>query len=1376
MNGCHCLKPRPLVIATLLALIGLCPPHLTAAPGTPLNLTAVDSGANGIYLSWQPPDSGDGDPAEQYRVYRRAFNATKTQIVHAWQRTTPYTSWTQTGLSPLESYEYQVAGIRQLPDQTWEEGPRTAMVVHALKRFPFVLPWDGTATNSITDNSNWNGTIQRIFTATDGTFRLGSPSGAAIRFVGVNLSGAACFPDPADAPLVAKRMAQFGINLVRLHQMDQPKPKGVFTDGTYASLDSGQMTKLGTLVKALKDQGIYVDLNLRVLLKYPNPDNGGAYELLKGVDIYSTAGGTDSLRNRQKNYANQLLNYPNSDVAGLSKYKDDPVVAMIEISNEDGLFAEWIDGEIDALQASAPTFYSELGSLWKSWLSDKYTTDRDLSHAWSGQTGSSYGMGLLTTTTSSPSAGSVSSPWQAQISSPAAGTITWVTGASVGSPAGNAARIDVTSASTSEKWRAQLLLNNLFPDSNTPHTLRFYGKTDSAQRDIRIVYRNGQGDVIHNIASLSLSPTWQEFTIALPPTGSYQNSRTISFTDFAAQTGVSYLSGFSLTTGNELAGPLAAAAEYNDGNITNAITGTTATYNFPSTGSSLPAGWSLEKKAVATATSQTFVPDGRAPDVPSLSVNLIQPGTGAKDTILRRILWTQLQFGSSYELTFDVKGSVAGTITARGQMHATPYSTWNETTCAVSTDWVTRRLRFNVNNDNDLATAYTATRIDFDLGLMPSGSSIDFANISVRALPDNVLTTTPATFNFPSSGDSLPTGWEILNKNGAANVFVYVTGGRTNTPQDINSLRITATTGGAVLSDAILRRVLNTQLAYGKTYTLSFDVKASTGFDLVARGQMHSSAGYTVFGSATHTISTTWSERTVTFTVFNDSDNDPASVPCRVDFDLGLLPAGQSVEFANIAIREGGATGMTNTETLGGDISPVSISGFHSRTRQVQTDWLEFLWDTELSYWQDMKTHVKSMATYTLVLGTQGELSPNLLQAAAGLDIIDAHGYWQHPTSFSAPWNYVNASMAGITDDAIPNTTIPRRAGRRIIGKPYLCSEYNHPAPNTYGTEAMPLIGAYASMQGWAGVLAFDYENQIDAYGKIGWDKGMEGWFSMGRAPAKMVTMPAARAMLDRGQVTKAYGGGIAGTAYAAVGKATAIEMIRQMLTPAISAVDFGVSDSLTYVMPVGMKYVAVSNEPDHRAVPAVIPSSPYKSAAGDLSWDTTARLVAIKALRSKAAIGNMPLSGSVDLGDGVTISSPGLQLQGSADNWSAFVLTRTDDQTTLAFGGAGTRWLLTTTGYSDNHLLKWNPDQGPENATSSVTNFGQPPTLLESIDGTLTFKVPAGTLVVHALDENGEDTGQTVTVVHAGSGASRTATVTLPQPALTPWYEMSVQ
>ena len=44
--------------------------------------------------------------------------------------------------------------------------------------------------------------------------------GTPVRFWGTNLSAGACFPEKPYAEKLAKRLASYGCNIVRLHQMD----------------------------------------------------------------------------------------------------------------------------------------------------------------------------------------------------------------------------------------------------------------------------------------------------------------------------------------------------------------------------------------------------------------------------------------------------------------------------------------------------------------------------------------------------------------------------------------------------------------------------------------------------------------------------------------------------------------------------------------------------------------------------------------------------------------------------------------------------------------------------------------------------------------------------------------------------------------------------------------------------------------------------------------------------------------------------------------------------------------------------------------------------------------------------------------------------
>jgi hypothetical protein len=142
-------------------------------------------------------------------------------------------------------------------------------------------------------------------------------------------------------------------------------------------------------------------------------------------------------------------------------------------------------------------------------------------------------------------------------------------------------------------------------------------------------------------------------------------------------------------------------------------------------------------------------------------------------------------------------------------------------------------------------------------------------------------------------------------------------------------------------------------------------------------------------------------------------------------------------------------------------------------TEAAQKDWYAFLWSLEEKYWPGMYRFIREeLKAKSLILGTQLFWSPFPIQQQ--LDMIDSHAYWQHPDFPNrqwdmSDWTVKNDSMSGAADGG----TIPRLAMQRVAGKPYIVSEYNHAAPNTFNAETFPLICAYAALQDWDGIFAF---------------------------------------------------------------------------------------------------------------------------------------------------------------------------------------------------------------------------------------------------------------------------------------------------------------
>jgi len=218
--------------------------------------------------------------------------------------------------------------------------------------------------------------------------------GTPARFWGVNISAAANFPDHEVAERVAARLAKLGFNLVRLHHMDSAyEPRGIwdrnFKDTRHVSPE--QLDRLDYLIAQLKSRGIYVDLNLHVGRPFTEGDGVVEASLIPRLSKFVTLFDR-RLVELQKEYARQVLTHHNPYTG--RQYRDEPGVALLELTNENSLFAGWLTGALDRQGESSgrpqdpwrgpiPPFYrAELDDLWNRWLLGRYGNRLALQVLW----------------------------------------------------------------------------------------------------------------------------------------------------------------------------------------------------------------------------------------------------------------------------------------------------------------------------------------------------------------------------------------------------------------------------------------------------------------------------------------------------------------------------------------------------------------------------------------------------------------------------------------------------------------------------------------------------------------------------------------------------------------------------------------------------------------------------------------------------------------------------------------------------------------------------------------------------------------------------------------------------------------------------------
>ena len=205
--------------------------------------------------------------------------------------------------------------------------------------FPYTLPWD---TPSPLDVSFLNDKPagQHGFIAVKGDQFITSGNGQPIRFWGTCFSAGANFPTHEQAELIAKRLASYGINIVRTHHADTQWGENSLFDkkaDNTRSFDPVNLDKFDYLLYCLKREGIYIYLDQlvnRTFKKGDGVDNAEELPVCAKPYCYFDR----KLIELQKEYSRNLWTHVNPYTK--MAYKDDPAVAMMEFANENDLWSQ----------------------------------------------------------------------------------------------------------------------------------------------------------------------------------------------------------------------------------------------------------------------------------------------------------------------------------------------------------------------------------------------------------------------------------------------------------------------------------------------------------------------------------------------------------------------------------------------------------------------------------------------------------------------------------------------------------------------------------------------------------------------------------------------------------------------------------------------------------------------------------------------------------------------------------------------------------------------------------------------------------------------------------------------------------------------------
>lgn len=527
-------------------------------------------------------------------------------------------------------------------------------------------------------------------------------------------------------------------------------------------------------------------------------------------------------------------------------------------------------------------------------------------------------------------------------------------------------------------------------------------------------------------------------------------------------------------------------------------------------------------------------------------------------------------------------------------------------------------------------------------------------------------------------------------------------------------------------------------------YTISFWAKASGAIPLYA-SLARAYGDYGTIGTGlSSTLGTTWQKYTLTM------QNGVGEANARINFN-GFGDRLCTVWLADVKVQPGGQVGGLPagvTLEAGNVPSLLRNAGGAGYTTAQRTDWARFVLSLETAYWNAMYAHIKTALGYPgLVWGTIIANSPPNTQA--GLDAIDSHAYWQHPTWPAGQdwdpvnWTVLNISMLNDTTGGV----IGNIARQRVKGKPHNVTEYQHPTPNSYTSEGPLLSAAYGALQDWDGIWMFAYETTQLEY--------VPSFFDHGTHPGRMVNNLLAAAIFRRGDVSPAV------NEYT---MAFSPEREAEVVATAGGAwnvgdgAHLGVPATLALVSRLSLKLGAGAT--GLTTPPAAPGGSIFTADTGELVWDNSRiakSVVTINSALTKAVVGFTD-NRSWNLG-GVTIAPGTTRL-----DWTTIGVTLIEG---TAFNSvAGGRALLVATGDIENTGQIWK-----DSSRNSVgTNWGTAPTVVETVPATVTLPVEPARVTAWALDTRGQRMS-VLAVTDAGGNAQ----LTLGANGTTLWYEVVI-
>ena len=347
-----------------------------------------------------------------------------------------------------------------------------------------------------------------------------------LRFFGVNCGADGAFPVTSKAWFIAGRLRKFGFNLIRFHHLDNPwSQESLFEWGRDTRhLNPVTLDRMENFLAELKKNGIYANMNLHVSRTFNFRDGvrnaDSLAEYAKGVTYFDP-----QLIALQKEYAKQLLTHVNP-YTGLSLVND-PVMAMVEITNENSLYRWWREAKLQPYGSGGMLMMRHtvlLDSLWQNYLRKKYSTTAILQAAWNAgasNPGSANQIRNGTFEGAPPSTG-----WSLELHAP---TQAFMTLSPEQPFAGQfCAKVFVQRADGTE-WHVQWKQSGLSIVKDSLYAVTFAGRADSTRALTVTAQRETSPWTYYAGQSFVLTPQWKTYTFTFRALETRRNDTRLAF-------------------------------------------------------------------------------------------------------------------------------------------------------------------------------------------------------------------------------------------------------------------------------------------------------------------------------------------------------------------------------------------------------------------------------------------------------------------------------------------------------------------------------------------------------------------------------------------------------------------------------------------------------------------------------------------------------------------------------------------------------------------------------------------------------------------------------------------------------------------------------